>query len=106
MNPADFNPCPLCHHDLDILVTEFMLTNSSHITCFDCGWCKRYRCSFDGEAELIYRENKRWWIMISKGVSINVYQPGSPIKEYPYVEINYQDPQETIDRLEHLKAFL
>lgn len=95
--------CPMCNAELELTKVSLPLGSISRI---DCNGCKRFTTSSDGLTELIRNQAGKWWIFIDAPEAIYVFGAGTSPDIYPYTPVNYQNPQETIDRLLRLKAFL
>ena len=98
------NPCPICQSLLELVLLSKPSGNIKH---FECWSCNRYMTDLAGYE--IIKQNGKWWILIDKvDKDITVFDRSYPklFITYPLVPINYTNPQETIDKLVKLKAFL
>lgn len=94
--------CPICQAPLEPIKMSLPFGSISR---WDCTVCQRYLTNQDGTTELIKNTADKWWIVINhEANTITVISEG--YKEYPYIPVNYTNPQETIARLISLKAFL
>lgn len=101
--------CPMCEADLELI----LVSSLGSISRFDCYQCLRYSRSDD--TELIKTKDGAWLLLVKED-ELWLFPPNVKKDLETMLEkalsfprpatINYKNPQETIDRLIKLKAFL